>query len=155
EVVEEHRKREMIEGETPEAQVEALVQRLLGHGLFGEWAVERPAPPPLPEPGDVPRAGPRDVLVVAETHAGALRPVTFELLAKALHLATVMRGRVVALVAGDGATRHLDALAAHGAAHVVAAESDAYLAGVESAAALLTDVIAATTPGLVIVPATV
>jgi len=32
--VEEHRKREIIAGETPEAQVDRLVERLLGHGLF-------------------------------------------------------------------------------------------------------------------------
>ncbi|MEO8605429.1 MAG: FAD-binding protein, partial [bacterium] len=153
--VEEHRKRELIEAATPQLQVEALVERLLAHGLFGTWTVERPAPPPLPEPAAVPRVGARDVLVVVEQHAGVPRPVTFELLAKAAHLAAALHGRVTALIAGAGAADHAPQLAAHGAARVIAAEDDACLAGTESAAALLAEVMAAEQPGLVVIPATV
>jgi electron transfer flavoprotein alpha subunit len=153
--VEEHRRREMINGETPAAQVATLVERLLGHGLFGEWTVERPAPPPLRELTEVARAGQRDVLVVAETLEGHLRPVAAELLHKATHLAPLLHGRVSALVAGAGAAAHVETLAAHGAARVLVAADDGFLAGSEAYAALLTAVIERERPGLVILPATV
>ncbi|HSQ00457.1 MAG TPA: FAD-binding protein, partial [Candidatus Dormibacteraeota bacterium] len=155
EAVEEHRRREMIEGATPAARVAALVERLLAHGLFGEWAVERPAPPPLRVPADVARAGQRDVLVVAETLEGHLRPVVGELLHKATQLAPLLRGRVSALVAGAGAPAHAEALAAFGAARVLVAADDGFLAGSEAYAALLAAVIERERPGLVILPATV
>ncbi|MFN8642489.1 MAG: electron transfer flavoprotein subunit alpha/FixB family protein [Candidatus Binatia bacterium] len=153
--VEEHRRREMIEGTTPAQQVAALVERLLGHGLFGEWTVERPAPPPLRVPADVARGGQRDVLVVAETLAGQLRPVVGELLGKATQLAPILRGRISALVAGAGAAAHVEALAAQGAARVLVAADDGFLAGTEAYAALLAAVIRRERPGLVLVPATV
>ncbi len=153
--VEDHRKREMLEGATPAAQVAVLVERLLGHGLFGEWQAERPAPPPLREPAQVARAGQCDVLVVVETLEGHLRPVVAELLHKATHLAPILGGRVTALVAGASAATHADALAAYGAERVLVAADDAFLAGSEAYAALLTAVIERERPGLVILPATV
>lgn len=153
--VQEHRRREMIEGATPAAQVAALVERLLGHGLFGEWTVERPAPPALRPPADVARAGQRDVLVVAETLEGHLRPVVGELLGKATQLAPILRGRVSVLVAGAGAAAHVERLAALGAARALVAADDGFLAGTEAYAALLADVIRRERPGLVLVPATV
>ncbi len=155
EQVAEHRLGQLIDGATPEAQVDALVERLLGHGLFGEWSVEQPAPPPTAAVAEVTRQGERDVLVVAETLEHHLRPVTFELLNKAVELAATLRGQVIALVAGAGAEGHVDALAAHGAARVVVASGDAYLAGTESYAALLAEVIERQRPGLVVLPATV
>ena len=155
EAVEEHRRREMIEGATPAAQVAALVERLLGHGLFGEWTVERPAPPSLRVPADVARGGQRDVLVVAETLEGRLRPVVGELLHKATQLAPLLRGRVSALIAGAGAPAHVEALAAFGATRVLVAADDGFLAGSEAYAALLAAVIERERPGLVILPATV
>ena len=151
--VEEHRRREMIEGATPAEQVAALVERLLGHGLFGEWTVERPAPPPLRVPAEVARGGQRDVLVVAETLEGHLRPVVGELVGKATQLAPILGGRVSALVAGAAA--HVEALAAQGAARVLVAADDGFLAGSEAYAALLAAVIRRERPGLVLVPATV
>ncbi len=151
----EQRRRELIEAATPQEQVEALVQRLLGHGLFGEWTVERPAPAAHAETAHPARAGQRDVLVVAETYGGGVRPVTFELLAKASQLAASLHGQVIALVAGAEAAQHADVLAAHGAARVLLAADEAFLAGVESATALLADVIRRLRPGLVILPATV
>lgn len=153
--VQEHRRREMIEGATPAAQVAALVERLLGHGLFGEWTVERPAPPALRPPADVARAGQRDVLVVAETLEGHLRPVVGELLGKATQLAPILRGRVSVLVAGAGAVAHVERLAALGAVRALVAADDGFLAGTEAYAALLADVIRRERPGLVLVPATV
>ena len=117
--------------------------------------MERPAPPPLREPTEVARAGQRDVLVVAETLEGHLRPVAAELLHKATHLAPLLHGRVSALVAGAGAAAHVETLAAYGAARVLVAADDGFLAGSEAYAALLTAVIERERPGLVILPATV
>ncbi|MBX3027110.1 FAD-binding protein [bacterium] len=153
--VEEHRRREMIAGATPAAQVAALVARLRAHGLFGEWTVARPAPPPLPAPAAVARGGARDVLVVAETLDGHLRPVVGELLHKATQLAPQLRGTVSALVAGAGAAAHAAQLAAFGAGRVLVAADDGFLAGTEAHAALLAAVIERERPGLVLLPATV
>lgn len=153
--VEEHRRREMIAGATPAAQVAALVARLFGHGLFGEWTVERPAPPPLRHSAEVSRSGQRDILVVAEMLEGHLRPVTFELLHKATELAPILGGRVTALIAGADAAAHVDLLAAHGAARVLLAADGGVLAGTDAYAALLADVIDRQRPGLVVLPATV
>jgi len=75
--VEEHRRREIIEADTPQAAVAALVDRLLAHGLFAEWAVERHAPQHTPATVAARRPGARDVLVVAESGAlecGSLLP---------------------------------------------------------------------------------
>ena len=50
EAVEEHRRREMIEAETPGGgRSRRSSSACSAHGLFGEWTVERPAPPPLRE----------------------------------------------------------------------------------------------------------
>ncbi len=172
EAVEEHRRREIIEAPTPEAAVDALVQRLLAHGLFTEWAIERPLAAPA-EAIAVNRSGARDVLVVAETHSiahpnggrrsvgavpaasTAIRPVTLELLQKATEIAQAFAGSVSVLVAGSDAATHVDLLASHGADRVLLAESDDFTAGIESYAALLTDVIGAHQPGVVILPSTV
>jgi electron transfer flavoprotein alpha subunit len=155
EPVEEHRRREMLDGATPAAQVAALVERLLAHGLFGQWTGARPAPPPLRAPAAVARGGQRDVLVVAETLEGHLRPVVGELLHKAAELAPRLGGRVTALIAGAGAAAHVAALAAYGADRVLVASDDGFLAGTEACAALLAAVIERERPGLVLLPATV
>jgi electron transfer flavoprotein alpha subunit len=164
--VEDERRREVIEVENPDAAVEMLVARLLDHGLFGAWATGRSTPLAAPAPLIVQREGARDVLVVAEEVGGALecggklphsklRPVTLELLHKAIELAGALGGSVSVLVAGAGAAQHVDILAAHGARRVLLAEDDRHTAGVESFAALLSDIIAADRPGVVLLPATV
>jgi electron transfer flavoprotein alpha subunit len=185
EAVEEHRRRELIEAENPEAAAALLVQCLLAHGLFGEWSVERHTRSPgVTAP--VPREEARDVLVVAEAvecgsllplwggsggeenvttpqptpkrqQAAALqmRPVTRERLEKGRELAAAFGGAVSVLVAGADATRHVDILAAHGADCVLLAADDAFNAGTESYAALLADVITTRRPGVVILPSTV
>jgi len=187
EAVEEQRRREMIEAETPAAAVATLVERLLAHGLFGEWTVERRTPPAAPVLANVQRSGARDLLVVAETIDGRpstgsgrtdeefvrseispvrpepvegrpsshLRPVTLELLQKAVELAGTLGGSVSVLVAGAGAAEHVDTLAAHGAERVLLAEHDGFTAGAESFAALLAEVIGTHRPGAVLLPATV
>jgi electron transfer flavoprotein alpha subunit len=161
EPVEEHRRREMIEAESPAAAVASLVDRLLAQGLFGDWQIEARAPQSAPAPTTVQRAGARDVLVVAETtewtddSASTLRPVTLELLSKGAQLAGSLGGSVAALVVGRGAARHVETLAAHGAQRVLLAEDDAFTASTEPFAALLAEVVAVHRPGLVIIPATV
>jgi len=155
ESVEEHRKREIIEAATPAAAAQALVDRLLAHGLFGDWTTERHAAPPARTQPVTRRDGGRDVLVVAELAGEALRPVTLELLAKATALAAVLGGSVSVLAAGAAAPRHAATLTAHGARRVLLAADDGFTAGVESFAALLCSVIAADRPGLVILPSTV
>jgi electron transfer flavoprotein alpha/beta subunit len=73
EVVEEHRRREVIDAETPAAAAAALVERLMAHGLFGEWLVERHVPPVAAIAARAPRPNGCDVLVVAETTREALQ----------------------------------------------------------------------------------
>ncbi|MGH7788402.1 MAG: electron transfer flavoprotein subunit alpha/FixB family protein, partial [Candidatus Binatia bacterium] len=94
---------------------------------------------------------------IARGHTASphLRPVTFELLHKAVELAAAIGGQVSVLVAGKGAGAEADLLAAHGADRVLLAEGDGFLAGTEAYTALLADVIAAEQPGLVILPSTV
>jgi electron transfer flavoprotein alpha subunit len=153
--VAEHRRRELIEAEDSDAAAAGLVDRLLAHGLFGEWNVERHAPVRAVS-APVHRAGARDVLVVAETNAQLrIRPVTLELMEKAREIAATLGGTVSVLVAGADAVRHVDTLAAHGADRVLLAADDAFTAGTESFAALLAEVITAHRPGVVILPSTV
>jgi electron transfer flavoprotein alpha subunit len=154
-VVEEHRRREVIEAPTPDAAIDRLVDRLLAHGLFADWAIERR---PVGQHEHRAQAGAGDVLVVAETaptDARPLRPVTFELLEKAAELAAALGGGVTVLVAGAGAARHVDALAAHGADRVLLALDDGFPAGTEPFAALLADVITQYRPRVVLLGATV
>jgi electron transfer flavoprotein alpha subunit len=84
-----------------------------------------------------------------------VRPVTYELLEKGRELALQLGGSVSVLIAGDDADRHVDTLTAHGADRVLIGANDGFVAGTESYAALLADVITAQRPGLVILPATV
>lgn len=169
EEVREHRRGELIDAADPRAAVEALVERLLGHGLFTTWAVERSRAPSEAGIAPIERGGAADVLVMAETTpprprgagdaglraAGGLRPVTLELLEKGRQLARRFSGRVTVLVAGAAARRHADILAAHGADRVLVAPDDRFLAGIEALAALLESAIRTERPGLVIVPSTV
>ncbi len=154
EVVEDERRREIIEAATPDGAVQALVERLIGHGLFATWTVGRRLPPSTPAPALVRRDGDCDVLVVAEQLNGTLRPVTLELLCKASELVGALGGTVVALIAGGGAPGHVDTLAAHGAQRIWVADGDDFTAGTESFGGLLCDVFARARPGAVLLPAT-
>jgi len=117
--VEVAREKKILEGDLP-AQVNTLVQILLERGLFGKWVGEE-------KPGDggqrtrIP-AGGKAVWIVAETLSDALRPVTLELLGKALELAAKYGGEVGALLMGSGVDQHVATLAIHGADVVYLAE---------------------------------
>jgi electron transfer flavoprotein alpha subunit len=149
EKVDEKRRGTMIEADTQKAAVDALVERLLEHGLFGTWNVEQRA-----AGGSNGNHGSRDVdvLVVGEILDGSLRPVTLELVSKAVALSS---GSVSVLLAGSGARGSIDQLAAHGAKRVLLLENplfDSYCT--EPYAALLTRVIEDQKPSIVLVPST-
>jgi electron transfer flavoprotein alpha subunit len=149
------RRREMIEGATPEQAVDTLIERLRQHGLLSppsafERTRESVVPPPIVP---VTRSGARDVLVVAETSAAGLRPVAFELLGKAAEIAAAFGGSTWVLVVGRGAGREVDRLAAYGAERVFVAEGVEQ--ETESLAALLTACIHDHRPGVVLMGSTV
>ncbi len=112
ETIEVERNQQLLAGETAD-QVDALVEILLERGLYGTW--KRTGKAAGKPPVDRSPAGGKAVWVVAETLAGELRPVTFELLGKAAELASRYHGEVAAVLPGSGLNRHVAALAAYGA----------------------------------------
>ena len=119
ETVEDNRDKRVLEGELPD-QVNTLVQFLLDRGLFGTWADEQDASNGSPQartPGDG-----KAVWVVAETLGDSLRPVTLELLGKAIELAGKYGGQVGVLLIGSGVDHHTATLTVHGADVVYQAE---------------------------------
>ena len=147
ETVEVERGQRLLDGEL-DRQVDDLVEILLERGLFGTWKQAAGAAGPQVERTP---AGGKAVWVVAETLAGELRPVTFELLGKATELASHYHGEVAALLPGSGLNRHVAALAAYGA-DVVYLADDPRLAdyGSETVTALLAEAIEAHRPGVVL-----
>ena len=126
--VEDSRDSRVLEGELSE-QIETLVQALLARGLFGTWtddgdADEKKVRSADPEPG-------KAVWVVAETLGDTLRPVSFELLGKAVELSAQYGGEVGAVLIGHSLDSHITPLAEHGADVVYQAE-DARLAGYDT-----------------------
>ena len=110
--VEDSRENRVLEGELSE-QIDSLVQALLARGLFGTWgddsaAGETGKRSADPEPG-------KAVWVVAETLGGTLRPVSLELLGKAVELSAQYGGEVGALLIGGGLDAHIAPLAEYGA----------------------------------------
>lgn len=117
--VEDRRENRVLEGTLPE-QVATLVQELVARGLFGTWADDGAAAD-SPQRTDTPEPG-KAVWVVTETLDGALRPVSLELLGKAVELSASYRGEIGAVSIGSGlATCHAQ-LAAHGAETIYAAD---------------------------------
>ena len=136
ETVDVERRQRLIEGELDD-QVDALVEILLEHGLYGTWSDDREAPATPPQVERSP-AGGQAVWVVAEALSGELRPVTFELLGKAAELASQTHGEVAAILPGGGLNRHVAALAAYGADVVYLADDPRLADGdTEVATALL------------------
>lgn len=108
---------EILEGADVPELVARLRERLHALGAL------RPAAPPAPLPSRTPGTAP-PVWVVVESHAAAVRPVTFELLTKASLLAAALDAPVEAVVIGPGAA-HADALAAAGADRILVADHEA------------------------------
>ena len=150
--VEDRRENRVLEGTLPE-QVATLVQELVARGLFGTWAddgaaAERPQRTGAPEPG-------KAVWVVAETLDGVVRPVSLELLGKAVELSASYRGEVGAVSIGSGLDAGHAQLAAHGAETIYAAD-DPRLAAYDTDlyADVLTDAIRTHAPKVVLLGAT-
>ncbi len=154
----------IIEGELDRA-IATLVAQLAERGLFapvGGAAPEDGAATPAALAGRATAAvantlssADSAVWVVAELFDGAVRRVTFELLAKARRLVAERGGAVAAVVIGHDVRRHGDLLARHGADHVLVAD-DPRLASyaTEPYAAVLADAITARRPRAVLLPST-
>jgi electron transfer flavoprotein alpha subunit len=150
--VEVSREKRVLEGDL-QTQVNTLVQILLERGLFGTWA-EEDSDSEERQSTRTP-AGGKAVWVVAETLGDALRPVTLELLGKAIELAAQYGGEVGTLLMGSGVDHHVATLAIHGADVVYLAE-DRRLApySTDIYAALLTRAIQEHKPGAVLLGST-
>jgi electron transfer flavoprotein alpha subunit len=105
-----------------ERVVRETVDDLLREGLFGEW---KRATHETILPGAVRPASEKGIWVVAEVIQDALRPVTFEMLGRAVQLAEQNGGHVGALALGSNARQFAGALAAHGADQILLAEHPA------------------------------
>ena len=150
--VEVTREKKILAGDLP-TQVQTLVQTLLDHGLFGAWKGDNTeqSDRPITEKS----TGGKAVWVVAETLGSALRPVTLELLGKAVELSTKYGGEVGVLFMGREGHQHLNTLAAHGAEVVYLAEDqrlDPYTTELHTA--LMTQAITAHKPGVVLLGST-
>jgi electron transfer flavoprotein alpha subunit len=150
--VEVTREKKILEGDLP-TQVNTLVQTLLERGLFGQWVGESEdgsSGLPARKPGDG-----KAVWVVAETFANALRPVTLELLGKAVELAVKYGGEIGALLIGSGVDQYVAALAIHGADVVYLAQDRRLLPySTEIYTALLVRAIQDHKPGAVLLGST-
>jgi electron transfer flavoprotein alpha subunit len=124
------------------------------HGLFGVWKVhEQPAIAAIAAAPQ--RQGARDVWVLAEALGGAVRPVSFELLGKAVALAGALGSQVSALLLGHGIEPHAARLAAHGADRVFLADDRRlHPFQTELYADVLSAAIRAHAPGIMLIPAT-
>jgi electron transfer flavoprotein alpha subunit len=148
----EDRESRVLEGELSE-QIDSLVQTLLARGLFGTWADEgtageKKARSAAPEPG-------KAVWVVAETLGDTLRPVSLELLGKAVELSAQYGGEVGAVLIGGGLDGHIAPLAEYGA-DVVYRADDARLTCYDTDlyAALLSRAIQTHTPQVLLLGST-
>ena len=112
------REKKILEGDLP-TQVQTLVRALLERGLYGKWVGEDEDARPQPAKKS---SGGKAVWVVAETLGTALRPVTLELLGKAIELSAKYGGEVGVLLMGSGVDQHVATLALHGADVVYLAE---------------------------------
>ena len=150
--VEDSRESRVLEGEMSE-QVDTLVQALLARGLFGTWVDDSAAGEKGKRSGE-PESG-KAVWVMAETLGDALRPVSLELLGKAVELSAQYGGEVGALLIGSGLDTHIAPLAEYGA-DVVYRADDARLAYYDTDlyAALLSQAIQAHKPKVLLLGST-
>jgi electron transfer flavoprotein alpha subunit len=146
----------VLEGALDDA-IAMVVQELAARGLFAPPPVAASAVrPPVPAASVAqPAADGREVWVVVECLAGAVRRVTLELLAKARDLAATNGGRVGAVLIGVDVRRHAELVTRHGATRVLVAD-DPRLAdyATEPYAALLTKAIVEHRPWAVLLPST-
>jgi electron transfer flavoprotein alpha subunit len=145
----------IIGTDNPDASAAELARILVGqHDLFG--ALRVPTPPAISQvPRTVRRSGPTAVWVVAEEIDGTIRPITHELLGKAVELARAIGGEVSAVLLGSDSPRHAPTLAASGADRILVADDPRLTPyQTELHAAVLADAIETLHPGIVLLPAT-
>jgi electron transfer flavoprotein alpha subunit len=128
------------------------VRDLLDEGLFAQRGSTTPLRRlPSRESG----ARDRAIWVVAEADESRLRPVTFELLGRAVELSLSLGGEVAAVLLGDGVEGHTSALAAYGADRVYLGQSPALAAyATEPYVAALAESIRRHDPYAVLIPST-
>jgi electron transfer flavoprotein alpha subunit len=110
----------MLDGASVDEAVRTLTERLLGHGLFGDWQGARDIPRVKPRPSGA-RAD-RAVWVVAEILGGKVHSATHELLGRSVELADQLQGDVVGVLIGSQHADHAAELAAFGADRVLVLE---------------------------------
>ncbi len=151
EIIDVSRAGRIIEGD-PEAAARGLAEFLKDRGLF---APVGPAPVALgavrstrPDPA-------RAFWVVVEMLGGAVRRVSLELLGKAVELAATRGTETVAVLIGHELGEHVAALGQAGADRVLLIDDPALATyGTESYASVLSDLISARAPAVVLVPST-
>lgn len=132
--------------------VRETVQDLLDAGLFGKWkdAASRPM-----QPRKVPGSKEQAIWVVAELVGGTIRPVTFELLGRAVELAAQIGGEVAAVLIGHEVASHAKTLAAYGADRVYVADAPGLAVySTEGYTTVLVDAIRKHQPYAVLLPST-
>lgn len=123
-IIEPQRKRVI---RTANGNSELVAQELAGDlvnaGLFGEWETKYHE---TIRPG-ARKAGSKkhSIWVFAEVADGTIRPVTFELLGRAIQLADKIKGEVVAVLIGHKVKSHARTLAAYGADRIYLADAAA------------------------------
>jgi len=137
--IETKRKCEIIDGSTMEEKMRKVVELLIAHGLFSGW--KQTQEKLVKAPTSRPTRGNKPFWVVAELAQGRVRSATYELLGRALELATKLESELCAVFLGDGSKEHCQDLIAHGADRVYVARdqellnysSDAYAAALAEA----------------------
>lgn len=107
-------------GDGVERVVRETLDELKREGLGGEWSQETHA---KISAGALRHNPAKAFWVVAEVIENEIRPVTFEILGRAVQLVEESGGEVGALVIGENGKRFADALAAHGADKIYFAEN--------------------------------
>ncbi len=136
------------------AVAEQVVHDLLEEGLFGEWKSKpHEAIRPTRKLGD--KGETNAVWVVAELIEGEIRPVSLELLGRAIQLADKIDSTIAAILIGQGLDQHAKTLAAYGADRVYVADSPALAVyQTEPYTAILADAIRQHDPYAVLIPST-
>jgi electron transfer flavoprotein alpha subunit len=137
--IETKRKCEIIDGSTIEEKTKTLAQKLVAHGLFSGW--KEVGEEILKPPESRPASRNKSFWVIAELVQGRVRAVTYELLGRALELATKLDSELCAVFLGDASKEYYRDLIAHGADRVYVARhelllnysSDAYAAALAEA----------------------
>jgi electron transfer flavoprotein alpha subunit len=153
ETVEVPREKRVIAGESLPGQVNQLVEALLERGLFGQWT-EEDREGRQRQKSSV--ADGKSIWVVAEILSGSVRPVSLELLGKAVDLAERTGGQVTALVMGSELDRYVQTLGRYGADTVYLADDPCLEPYTTDAhAAVLAQAVQNLHPSIVLIPSTV